>query len=128
MSRGMETTVIYNADCPICSREVDGYRRYAEARALPLHFQDMGRADLAAWGLTPEDAARRLHVVQQGRLLAGVDAFVALWAEMPRFRWLARLVALPGLRQAAELLYERALAPLLYAMHRRRVARRSARA
>ena len=121
----METTVIYNASCPICAREVEGYRRHAEARALPLRFQDLARADLAAWGLTPEDAARRLHVVQNGRLLAGVPAFVALWSAMPRFRWLARLVSLPLVQPLAEAIYERLLAPALYAMHRRRVARRA---
>jgi len=122
----MDTTVIYNASCPICSREIEGYRRYAEARALPLRFQDMDEADLAAWGLTPQDAARRLHVVRGGRLLAGVEAFVALWREMPRFRWLARLVSAPLVRPLAEALYERVLGPLLYRMHRRRVARRTA--
>jgi predicted DCC family thiol-disulfide oxidoreductase YuxK len=119
----MTVTVIYNASCPICSREVAGYRRYAEARALPLRFQDMAATDLAALGLTPELAARRLHVVQDGELLAGLPAFVALWSEMPRFRWLARLVSLPVLRPIASIAYERVLAPLLYAMHRRRVAR-----
>jgi predicted DCC family thiol-disulfide oxidoreductase YuxK len=122
------TTVIYNASCPICSREVEGYRRYAEARALPLAFRDMDSADLARWGLTPQDAARRLHVIRDGRLHAGVSAFVMLWSEMPRFRWLARLVSLPVIRPLAEVVYERALAPLLYLMHRRRVARRAARA
>ena len=124
----MDTTVIYNASCPICSREIEGYRRYSEARALPLRFQDLDRADLAGWGLTPEDAARRLHVIQDGELLAGVPAFAALWREMPRFRWLGSLVMRPWVRPAAEIVYERVLAPILYAMHRRRVARGQARA
>jgi len=118
--------VIYNANCPICSREVDSYRRYAEARGLPLRFEDLNTADLAQLGLTPSDAARRLHVVRDGRLLAGVDAFVALWSEMPRFAWLARLVSLPGIRQVARAVYEYVLAPALYALHRRRVARQGA--
>lgn len=119
----METKVIYNAECPICSREVAGYRDYAEARALPLRFADLHAEDLSSLGITREDAARRLHVVRGGELLAGLPAFVALWSEMPRFRWLARLVSLPVVRPVADLLYERVLAPLLYAMHRRRVAR-----
>jgi predicted DCC family thiol-disulfide oxidoreductase YuxK len=85
----------------------------------------MDRADLAALGLTPEDAARRLHVVRDGELLAGLPAFVALWEEMPRFRWLARVVSLPLVRPVASAVYERVLAPALYALHRRRVARRS---
>ena len=123
----MSKRVIYNAACPICSREVEGYRRYAEARALPLAFEDLGRADLATLGLTPQDAARRLHVVRDGELLAGLPAFVALWEEMPRFRWLARTVSLPVVRPLATALYEGILAPLLYAMHRRRQARATGR-
>lgn len=122
------TKVIYNSECPICSREVSAYRRYAEARALPLDFAALQNEDLAALGLTPEDAARRLHVVQDGRLLAGLPAFVALWQEMPRTRWLARIVSLPIVRPLVGAVYEALLAPALYAMHRRRVARGRARA
>ncbi|PWR01646.1 DUF393 domain-containing protein [Meridianimarinicoccus roseus] len=120
------TTVIYNANCPICSREIDSYRRYCEARTLPVRFVDLDRAALSRWGLTPEDAARRLHVVQGDRLLAGTPAFLALWSAMPRFRPLARIVALPGLRQIANAVYEGVLAPALYALHRRRVRRAQA--
>lgn len=119
------TIVIYNANCPICSREIASYRRYCEARALPVAFRDLDRTDLGALGLTPEDAARRLHVIADGTLLAGTPAFIALWAAMPRFRPLARIVSLPGLRQIATLLYEGIAAPALYALHRRRVARRA---
>lgn len=118
-----QTTVIYNARCPICSREIESYRRYAAKRDLPIRFQDLGTADLAALGLTPTDAAKRLHVIQNDRLLAGVPAFAALWEAMPRFRWLGRFVRLPVIRQAARGLYEGVLAPVLYEMHRRRVRR-----
>lgn len=120
-----DTIVIYNADCPICAREIDSYRRYCDRLGLPVRFTDLGRADLGRWGLTPEQAAQRLHVIERGRLLAGVPAFLALWQRMPRFRPLARLVALPGLRQLAALVYDHVLAPALYALHRRRVRRAS---
>lgn len=121
----METKVIYNGSCPICSREISAYQRYAEARALPLNFDDLHQTDLAALGLTADAAARRLHVVQEGRLLAGLPAFVALWEEMPRLRWLARLVSLPVIRPLAHATYEHVLAPLLYRMHLRRKSRNS---
>ncbi|MEM0935532.1 MAG: DUF393 domain-containing protein [Pseudomonadota bacterium] len=119
--------MIYNAECPICSREIEAYRRYSEARDLPLRFTGLQDGAAAAHGLSEEDAARRLHVVQNGALLAGLPAFVALWEEMPRMRWLARLVSLPLIRPLVTVLYERILAPLLYGMHRRRVARRAVR-
>lgn len=116
-----ETTVIFNDTCPICSREVAGYRRLAERDGLAVGFA--GLEDARAWGLSQDDAAREFHVVRDGRLLAGLDAFLALWRELPGWRWLGRIVALPGIRQIARVAYDRVAAPLLYALHRRRVAR-----
>lgn len=114
--------VIYNGACPICSREIGLYR--ARAGAGGPRFLNLAEADLAPYGLTPDAAARRLHVVQNGTLLSGFDAFVALWRATPGFGWLARLVGLPGISGLVRLVYDRAAAPLLYAMHRRRQARR----
>lgn len=116
-------TVIYNGDCPICSREIGIYRARIGAVG-DLRFVDLNDVDLAALGLTRDDAARRLHVVEDGRLLSGVDAFLALWRATPGFGWLARVVGLPGVRQAAGAVYDGVLAPALFAMHRRREARR----
>ncbi|MEM8555768.1 MAG: DUF393 domain-containing protein [Pseudomonadota bacterium] len=117
-----DTHVMYNGECPICSREIDAYRRYAEARALPIRFEDLNGAStqLAEWGLTAEDAARRIHVVKDGALLSGVPAFAALWLDMPRFRRLGQFVMLPVIRPMVSVLYDHVLAPLLYGMHKRR--------
>jgi predicted DCC family thiol-disulfide oxidoreductase YuxK len=117
-----EFRVLYNGECPICSREVGAYRRQAEAAGLDLGFDRLASPEGAAWGIDRDAAARRLHVRAEGRVLAGVDAFVALWARLPRWRWLARLVSLPGIRWVAGAVYEGLLAPLLYAMDRRRRA------
>lgn len=55
-----------------------------------------------------------------GRLLAGIEAFLAVWARLPRYRRLARVVGSRPVRPLAEAAYERVLAPLLYRLHRRR--------
>lgn len=124
-------TVLYNADCPICSREIAAYARAAHAAGAPLAFEPLAGADLAAWGLTDDAARRRLHLRREGEgggegggaVLAGLPAFLALWDELPRLRWLARLLRLPLIRPAAGALYERVLAPALFALDRRRRAR-----
>jgi predicted DCC family thiol-disulfide oxidoreductase YuxK len=116
-----DTIVIYNGECPVCSREIGVYR----ARAVgPVRFVDLNACDMTSFGLSPDEAARRLHVVEEGRLLAGVDAFLALWRATPGFRWLAAFVGRPGVRQVAGAVYERILAPALYRQHLRRVRAR----
>lgn len=121
-----EIQVLYNARCPVCRAEIVHYAGYVEAHGLPVTFQDLNAGGLEHWGISPDQAARRLHVRQGGRVVSGVDAFAALWATLPRYRWAARLVALPGLRQVASLIYERVLAPRLYAKHLAREAKRAA--
>ena len=38
------------------------------------------------------EAAKRLHVRKNGQVYDGIPAFIALWQDMPRYRWLARVV------------------------------------
>lgn len=119
-----DTRVLYNHDCPVCRAEITHYADYAGREGLAIGFDDLNRVDLGMWGVTADQAARRLHVVHEGRVLSGLPAFITLWRQMPRYRWLARIVALPGIRQAATLVYDHVLAPLLYRAHLRRLGRR----
>ncbi|TFL19121.1 thiol-disulfide oxidoreductase DCC family protein [Jannaschia formosa] len=122
---GEETRVLYNAECPICSREIDHYRGRAQRNGLPIRFDALQGPGLADWGVDADAAARRLHVRHQGRVVSGMEAFRLLWRQMPQIAWLARVTGAPGLRQGSDWLYDRVAAPLLYRMHRRRVARRA---
>lgn len=112
--------VIYNDTCPICSREVNLYRKEAEAADLPIAFSGLDTATLAELGLSRDEAARKFHVVKDGERLAGLDAFFVLWRALPRWAWLARLLDRPVIRPVARLIYDRIAAPLLFAMDRRR--------
>ncbi len=121
-----ETRVLFNETCPICRFEVKGYRRLTEAGDTPVTYQ--GLAFATDWGLTPDQAARRFHVMSEGELLSGLPAFRALWQQMPRFRWLARVTALPVIAPVAGAVYDHILAPLLYRAHLRRQRRAAAKA
>ena len=119
MTQG-SATVLFNTECPVCSREIGAYRRHAEATGAALRFEPLTQGAPERHGLTPDEAARRLHVVRDGAVLSGLDAFAVLWASLPRTAWLARLVGMPVVRPLVALLYDRLAAPLLHAMHRRR--------
>lgn len=118
-----ETEVLFNADCPVCNFEISHYADYARDTGLAIRFDDLNSNDLARWGLEEDAAARRLYVRQGDQLLSGIDGFLVLWAKMPRYRWLGRLVGLPGVRQLATAGYDYVLAPVIYRRHKRRLAR-----
>jgi predicted DCC family thiol-disulfide oxidoreductase YuxK len=113
-----DLTVCYNGACPVCRAEVEHYRRLADADAgARLHFLDVAAdpAGAAPRGLAGEAPFRRLHAVSpDGRVLAGVEAFAAVWERLPRYRWLAKLVRRPVVGALARLAYERAAAPALF--------------
>ena len=118
------TAVLYNAECPVCNFEISHYAGYAAREGLPIRFDDLNGAGREAWGLSADQAARRLYVLHDGQLTSGIPAFLVLWRQMPRYRWLARVVGLPGVRQVAGLVYDHVLAPLIYRWHLRRQASR----
>ena len=118
-----ETRILYNDTCPLCRFEVDHYRNRAQATGAPLAFDPLDRAE--AWGLSEDQAARALHVRQGARVLSGLDAFRAIWADLPGWRWLARVTGWPVLRPVLGFIYDRIAAPLLYRAHLRRQARLS---
>ncbi|UWR14494.1 thiol-disulfide oxidoreductase DCC family protein [Sulfitobacter sp. M368] len=113
-----DTKVLYNGQCPVCSREMDHYAKASTKAAIPIRYDDLNDpAKLADWGIDSDQAARRLHLRKNGQTFVGIPAFIELWQEIPRYRWLARAVALPGVNRLAVLGYDHVLAPLIYRWH-----------
>lgn len=119
-----QTKTLYNAECPVCNFEISHYARYADQQALPLGFDDLNSVDLTQWGLTKDQAMRRLYVLHKGQMSSGIPAFLVLWRQMPRYRWVAKIVGLPVIKQIASVIYDYALAPAIYTWAKRREARR----
>jgi len=98
-------TVLYDGACPLCRREISLYSGlHAEQ---PLRFEDV--SDVAVSlpaGATRAQLMARFHVRQpDGSLLSGAQAFLALWAVLPGWRWLARWGRWPGAAWAMEQAY-----------------------
>lgn len=98
-------TVLYDGACPMCRREIGLYRGLESD--TPLCFLDISDPALALPpGTTREQLMARFHVRGgDGRMRSGADAFLALWATLPGWRWLARLGRLPGVAWLMERAY-----------------------
>ena len=108
------TTVLFNGDCEICTKEICVYQNYGNAEGLPIDFKDINNTDLAPFGLTRDETARQLHVLKNSELFVGVKAFVILWNEMPKYRFLAKIFSLPGVSKFAQFFYYHVISLYLY--------------
>ena len=73
----------------------------------------------SAWGVNKEDAKKSLDVYHDETVYTGVNAFIVLWKEIPRYRWLATLVSYPIIYPIANIVYDNLLAPILYFINRK---------
>ena len=97
-------TVMFDGSCPLCRREISLYQSLTPQHAVA--WQDVSGPDT---GLNQTERARymaRFHVrLEDGRMVSGAAAFVALWLVMPGWRWLGRMARLPGVTPVLELAY-----------------------
>jgi predicted DCC family thiol-disulfide oxidoreductase YuxK len=100
-------TVLYDGACPLCRREIGIYRGLLPRPNMPVFFADVSDATLPLPpGATRAQLLARFHVCTgQGQLLSGAQAFLALWAALPGWRWLALVGRLPGAPWAMERAY-----------------------
>jgi predicted DCC family thiol-disulfide oxidoreductase YuxK len=93
---------MYDGSCPLCQREIGLYQSLTPLQ--PVAWLDVSTANLSPE--TRHQFMARFHVQQSdGQLLSGAAAFVALWLNMPGWRWLGRLGRLPGVTPVLEMLY-----------------------
>ena len=98
-------TVLYDGACPLCRREIGVYRGLRPN--APVCFADISdTAQPLPPGTTRAQLMARFHVRNRdGELLSGARAFLALWAALPGWRWLALAGRLPGAAWAMERTY-----------------------
>lgn len=100
-------SVYYDGLCGVCSKEI----RYYQGIANPDDFDWVDVTEneerLDALGVSLPEALKALHATDaDGRLHVGVDAFVLIWKQLPRWRTLAFLVSLPIIHSLATFLYK----------------------
>lgn len=89
-------TVYFDGSCPLCRAEIAYYGR--QQGASQLCFRDVSQHDgQLEPDLARETAMARFHVRQSdGNLVSGAAWFVSIWRLLPRWRWAARMAAIPG--------------------------------
>ncbi|MEO0773410.1 MAG: DUF393 domain-containing protein [Pseudomonadota bacterium] len=104
-----DLTVYYDGACALCQMEIGHYK--AQAGADKIDFVDATSEDLPG-DLDRDTALGRFHVRRSdGSLVSGAAGFAEVWKGLPKWRWAARLAALPGALWVMERMY-RAFLPV----------------
>jgi predicted DCC family thiol-disulfide oxidoreductase YuxK len=101
-------TVLYDAHCRLCTRiaaRLAAMDRLDRLRFVPLQAAAHDRPEVRDLAAT-RDLAAALHVIdEQGRWVAGGEAMVRVWEQVPALRPLARFARLPVVRSYVEPAY-----------------------
>lgn len=93
-STPLKPTVLFDGGCPLCRKEIDHYRRLADAENLEWVDVTQTPDLLSSHGVSVDEAMRRMHVRNaRGEWKTGGDAFVVLWLSLKRYRWLGHIVS-----------------------------------
>jgi len=105
--------VLFNNKCPICSREINHYKRLDQSN---INWIDINNIEDSSkiFGKTHRELLRRLHVIYDEQVYQGIDAFIIIWKNIPKYRFLSKIISSPIIYQISYILYEMLALILFY--------------
>lgn len=101
-----QVRVLYDGDCPLCSREVGLLERRDRGRGR-IQFEDIAAPgfDPQRYGARADELMARIHgVLPNGELIEGVEVFRRAYSAVG-LGWLMAPTRWPGLRRLADWAY-----------------------
>ena len=103
ISKQPTITVYYDDQCPLCTREINFYKRKIDPNSAlwqPLSNVNEEKIDKGK-------ALEKLHVSDSdGNLFVGADAFLEIWTRIPGFGKFAEILKLPIFKTFLKICYE----------------------
>ncbi len=100
----MKIIVLFDGKCGICSKEIAFYKKIA-----PLDqfiWEDVNAIDLKEkYNIELISALKHLHVIDNEKVLIGVDAFARIWKNIKYFKFLSFFIRLPLIYTSAKYAY-----------------------
>ena len=97
--------VYFNNSCKICKAEIDLYKK---EKVKEIDWIDITSNKLAEKETSRSDKEllRRLHVIENEKVIEGAEAFLMLWKKMPKYKFLYNFLKLPIIFNIFSFIYE----------------------
>ena len=111
--------VYFNNSCKICKAEIDLYKK---EKINEIDWIDITNNNLAEkeTSRSNKELLRRLHVVENEKVIQGAEAFLVVWKKMPKYRFLYNFFKLPIIFNLFSIIYE-IIAFFLYLKNRKQL-------
>ena len=89
----MKIKVFFNNSCSVCRLEINHYKKISDNN---LEWIDITNNDdvLKITSKTQEELLRRLHVIDNGKVIGGAKAFIIIWSKIPKYKFLSKLFSI----------------------------------
>ena len=100
----MKINGYFNESCSVCRTEINHYKKINNT----INWVDVinDKNALIDTNLTKKDLIKRLHIKKNNRIFKGLDAFLIVWSEIPRYKMLAKFGSIPVIYHIGWLIYE----------------------
>ena len=80
----MPIKVFFNDSCKVCRLEINHYKKISNSDLEWVDITNNKEAQLIT-SKTPSELLRRLHVIEDGKVISGASAFLVVWYKIPRY-------------------------------------------
>jgi predicted DCC family thiol-disulfide oxidoreductase YuxK len=98
--------VFYDDRCPLCRREIEYYKKLSAFTEINWSGISENIPTLEKYGISHTESLKVLHAINEdNQMVYGVDTFILIWQQLPKWKWIAKFVELPLIYQLSKGIY-----------------------
>ena len=97
--------VFFNNSCNICRAEINHYKKHYDGNLEWVDVTDNQDAQQLT-SKSYKDLLRRMHVIQDGKVIDGAESFLIIWKNIPKYNFLYKIFKIKPLFFFLNIFYE----------------------
>ena len=97
--------VFFNNSCNICRAEINHYKKHSDDNLEWVDVTDNQYAQQLT-SKSYKDLLRRMHVIQDGKVIDGAESFLIIWKNIPKYNFLYKIFKIKPLFFFLNIFYE----------------------
>ncbi len=97
--------VFFNNSCNICRAEISHYKKHSDKSIEWVDVTNNAEAQKIT-SKSYEELLRRMHVIQDGKVIVGAESFLIIWKNLPKYNFLYKIFKIKPLFFLFNIFYE----------------------